>query len=218
MEWTFLLASQSLGSRNIPLGSSSQPIVKAQEDFLEILEQKKDVAKQVSLQSTPATSNTPANLSHPVNKTTHAEPGLHTEYGIEMSNIDHAAENQADEEFIWYIQELQNSDGSDDQKTEIDLDVEDDIEENELEAHNIVTIAHWLKQNRLAFTPLRVIKPTSAAHNKISTSREAAALCGKVVYAFSIGAAAHMGENGYHFEIGAAAIWVRMRQYVRPLY
>jgi len=117
-------------------------IVKAQEDFLEILEGRKDVAEQVRLQSTPATpatyntpatSNTPANMSHPVNETPHAEPGSHTEDDIEMSNVDHAAENQADEEFIRYIQELQNSDGSDDQKTEIDLDVEDDIEENELE-------------------------------------------------------------------------------------
>ena len=102
-------------------------IVKAQEDFLEILEERKDVAEQARLQSTPATSNTPAN------EPTYAEPGSHTKDDIKMSDIDHAAENQADEEFIRYIQELQNSDGSDDQKTEIDVDVEDDIEENELE-------------------------------------------------------------------------------------
>ena len=50
-----------------------------------------------------------------------------------MSNIDHAADNQADKEFIQYIQELQNDDGSDDQKTEIDVDGEDDAEENEME-------------------------------------------------------------------------------------
>ena len=108
-------------------------IIKSQEVFLEMLEQRKDSDEQEKLNlqlptsysqtKTPPTNNlTPANIT--------------LDGDIEMSNVDVNPDDVEDEEFMKYLQKLRDGDAGpadeDDNNTLVDDDVEDNIEEKEL--------------------------------------------------------------------------------------
>jgi hypothetical protein len=122
-------------NRKLPCNS-----IKAQEQFLETREHRKDVAEQETLKQNAAKSFTSANMSS--SSATMAYSASDSDNmtsamdDIEMTNNDIAANNVSDEEFLRYLDELRaendEESGSRNSTNNID-DVEDDMEEEELE-------------------------------------------------------------------------------------
>lgn len=116
-------------------GAFACDVIKAQEDFLERLECRKDEAEQYLLKYTPATSSAPA--STPAN--------WNLDDDVEMSNIDSVSENLADEQYLRYLQDLKDGgdgrEGGDENDTENDDDVEDGIGDEELD---VPVSSHYL--------------------------------------------------------------------------
>ena len=108
--------------------------IRSQEAFLEVLEKKKDSAEQDQLNFQLPKTFTSENTFTPANDYTQAKK--HLDEDIEMSNNNVVADDEGDEEFFKYLQELRDGDdgrdGEDDNNTLVDDDVEDDIEEKDL--------------------------------------------------------------------------------------
>jgi hypothetical protein len=109
-------------------------IIKAQDDFLEVLERRKDMAEQNVLKNSPATTETSSFTS-----ATPTPAGIYLDDDIEMSNEHGGADDPraGDEEYIRYIQELHDGDDGketgDESSAEIDDDADEDKEEEELD-------------------------------------------------------------------------------------
>jgi len=116
-------------------------VIKSQETFLEILEERKDVAEQEFLKLAPASTFASANSSSSANKLGNISPANHQfDDDIEMADHDVTADDLGDEKFMRYLQKLRDGDGRPDgelNEGEIDVDAEDDIEEVEIEEPNV---------------------------------------------------------------------------------
>jgi hypothetical protein len=145
--------------------------IKEQEDFLEMLEERKDVAEQNKLTSTNAsgtgytstnasgTSFTSARSSSPDNDFSNYWANNENN-DIEMSNVDTEAEKVEDEEFMRYIQELRDDDSGrehDDEKFQGGDDIDDDIEDEELEVPILNYLPDIGSAQRLVGTYVRVV-------------------------------------------------------------
>ena len=104
--------------------------MKVQEDFLDMLEEKKDLAEQNELKES-AMRHQSANVFR-----SRAPPETQKDNDIEMSNIEVEPDDEGDEIFMKYLHELQEGDSGGDIDNEInnESDVEDDAEEEELDA------------------------------------------------------------------------------------
>lgn len=114
--------------------------IKSQEDFLEVLENKEDVAEQIKLNLWSANTSgagvtSSANTLPGTTFTSDHTPANNENNDVDMSN-DAVAEDVEDEEFMRYLQELRDDDSGrdvDDEKVQVEEEVEDDIEEEESE-------------------------------------------------------------------------------------
>lgn len=126
---TYLLVRHQ--SRTLPCST-----FKAQENFLAIVEEKSDDAEQDELKRRYSNTFSFDNIPLPGNEFTNEPPGLiQVDDDIAMADIGFDAENEGDEKFLRYIQELHNDElhSGDENNMEFNGDVEDDKEERELD-------------------------------------------------------------------------------------
>ena len=114
-------------------------IINSQVEFLDMMEERNDVAEQEKFNQTPASTSRSEDTSSANISPFRAQSHVQFDEDIEMSHISVGFEtdNLSDEEFLRYIQELQDGDDGQDSSEEIKNqfggDVEDDLEEDESE-------------------------------------------------------------------------------------
>lgn len=124
-------------------------IIKSQQDFLEMLEDRNDVAEQEELKrkgvktSNSATSRSSASCP---SGNEWDDLGPPNDEDIDMSYNREVADDMADEEFIRYLQELRDGDdGRDSVEFDTQGDVDDDVDEEE---PDVPILNHYLPNER----------------------------------------------------------------------
>jgi hypothetical protein len=112
-------------------------VIQSQVDFLEMMEEKKDLEEQDDLKTRPVPTFTSTKSSSSAYNSDFFQPAKDfSDADVEMDSHEVAADDIGDEEFFRYIQELQDADGRESgerKESEGNLDAEDDTEEDEVE-------------------------------------------------------------------------------------